>query len=166
LVTAGTGHVVNIASLAGLKATPFRGIYGASKHAVVAISETLRAELEAMGLPIGVTVACPGFVRTPLTEGLVAWAQADDDVSTEHLPADLSMEQMEPLWAWLKRGIATMMEPEVAAERILAAVEADRLYALTHGDFEDGVRHQAKGILAALGDRGWSGNHVGTAGDE
>ncbi len=58
LVTAGAGHVVNIASLAGLTATPFAGAYCASKHAVVAISETLRAELEAMGLPIGVTVAC------------------------------------------------------------------------------------------------------------
>jgi hypothetical protein len=36
------------------------------------------------------------------------------------------------------------------AERILAAVEADRLYALTHGDFENHVRHRAEGILAAL----------------
>jgi len=72
------------------------------------------------------------------------------DVLTEHL----STEQREQLWARLKRGIATMMEPEVAAERILAAVEANRLYALTHGDFEDGVRHRAEGILAALGDRG------------
>jgi hypothetical protein len=46
---------------------------------------------------------------------------------------------MEQLWAQLKRGIATMMEPQAAAQRILAAVEADRLYALTHGDFEDGA---------------------------
>jgi NAD(P)-dependent dehydrogenase (short-subunit alcohol dehydrogenase family) len=159
LVTAGAGHVINIASLAGLTVTPFGGPYGASKHAVVAISETLRRELEMMGLPIGVTVACPGFVRTPLAEGLVTLTQADDNVLTEHLPMDLSTEQIEQL----KRGIATMMEPEVAAEHILAAVEADRLYALTHGDFEDGVRHRAEGILAALGDRGWSENQVGTA---
>ncbi len=164
LVTAGAGHVVNIASLAGLVATPFGGSYGASKHAVVAISETLRRELEVMGLPIGVTVACPGFVRTPLAEGLVALAQADDDVLTEHLPADMSMEQMKKLWAELKRGIATMIEPQVAVERILAAVETDRVYALTHGDFEDGVRHRAEGILAALDDQGGSGNHVGDDG--
>ena len=61
-------------------------------------------------MPIGVTVACPGFVRTPLAEGLVALAQADDDVLTDQLlPADMSREQMELLWAQLKRGIATMM---------------------------------------------------------
>jgi NAD(P)-dependent dehydrogenase (short-subunit alcohol dehydrogenase family) len=156
LVRSGAGHVVNIASVAGLMAMPFGGVYCASKHAVVAVSETLHAELEAMGLPIGVTVACPGFVRTPMTEVLFTLAQADDDAWTEHLPADLSMEQleqMEQLRAVFKRGIATMMEPEVAAERILAAVDADRLYALTHGDFEDNVRHRAEGILAALGDR-------------
>jgi NADP-dependent 3-hydroxy acid dehydrogenase YdfG len=41
LVTAGAGHVLNIASLAGLTAIPFGGAYCASKHAVVAISETL-----------------------------------------------------------------------------------------------------------------------------
>jgi NAD(P)-dependent dehydrogenase (short-subunit alcohol dehydrogenase family) len=69
LVTAGAGHVVNIASLAGLTAIPFAGVYCTSKHAVVVISETLRAELQAMGLPVGVTVACPALVRTPMPEG-------------------------------------------------------------------------------------------------
>lgn len=157
LVRSGTGHVVNIASLAGLAAMPFGGAYGASKHAVVAISETLRAELEAMGLQIGVTVACPALVRTPMTEGLFTLTQADDDALAEHLPAHLSMKQLR---AQLKRMIAAPLEPEVAAERILAAVETDRLYALTHGDFEDHVRHRAEGILAALDDRSWSENHV------
>jgi NAD(P)-dependent dehydrogenase (short-subunit alcohol dehydrogenase family) len=151
LVAAGAGHVVNIASLAGLTTTPFSAAYCASKHAVVAISETLRAELQAMGLPIGVTVACPGFVRTPLAQGLVTLAQADDDALADHLPADLSMQQRNQLRAMLQRGIATIIEPEVATQRILAAVEADRLYALTHSDFEDDIRHRAEGILAALG---------------
>lgn len=45
LVTAGAGHVVNIASVAALTAKPFGGPYCASKHAVVAIFETLRREL-------------------------------------------------------------------------------------------------------------------------
>jgi NAD(P)-dependent dehydrogenase (short-subunit alcohol dehydrogenase family) len=148
LVTASAGHVVNIASVAGLMATPFGGVYCASKHAVVAISETLRAELEEMGLPIGVTVACPNLVRTPMTEFLFTLAQADDDALAEHLPTHLSMEQLR---AKLKRMTATPIEPEVAAERILAAVETDRLYALTHGDFEGNARRRAEGILAALG---------------
>jgi NAD(P)-dependent dehydrogenase (short-subunit alcohol dehydrogenase family) len=168
LVSTGTGHVVNVASVAGLKAMPFGGIYCASKHAVVAISETLCRELEILGLPIGVTVACPGFVRTSLIEGMVALVEADDDGWTEYLPADLLMErmqQLEQLRMTLKGGAATIMEPEVAAERILAAVEADQLYALTHGDSDGGVRHRIEGILAALGDRGSHKNQVGTGGE-
>jgi NAD(P)-dependent dehydrogenase (short-subunit alcohol dehydrogenase family) len=109
LVTAGAGHVVNIASLAGLTAMPFMGAYCASKHAVVAISETLHGELETTGLPIGVTVACPGFVRTPLTEGLVTLAQADDDALAEYL----LREQM----VGLKRWITTMIEHDRAGGR-------------------------------------------------
>jgi hypothetical protein len=50
--------------------------------------------------------------------------------------------------------IADPLEPDVAAERILTAVETNRLYALTHGDFDDNVRHRAEGILAALDDQG------------
>ena len=68
LVAAGRGHVLNIASLAGLTGTPLSASYGTSKHAVVALSETLRAEFELLGTPIGVTVACPAFVRTPMVE--------------------------------------------------------------------------------------------------
>jgi short-subunit dehydrogenase len=151
LVTAGAGHVVNISSLAGLIAIPFGSAYCASKHAVVAVSETLRAKLDMMGLPIGVTVACPGYVRTPLTEAMFTLLQAGDHAQlTERLPAGLTVEQVEQVGARLEGGMATMMEPDVAAERILAAVEADRLYALTHGDIEDSVRRRAEGILSAL----------------
>jgi NAD(P)-dependent dehydrogenase (short-subunit alcohol dehydrogenase family) len=153
LVSAGAGHVVNIASLAGLTAMPFGGAYCASKHGVVAISETLRSEMVMMGLPIGVTVVCPGFVRTPLAEGLLAFADMEDEALATHLPAELSMDQMRQLRAGLERAIPTVMEPEDAAERILAAVESDRLYALTHSDMDGAVRQRAEGILAALGDR-------------
>ncbi|MGH3855043.1 MAG: SDR family NAD(P)-dependent oxidoreductase [Pseudonocardiaceae bacterium] len=151
LVTAGAGHVVNIASLAGLMAGPFNSAYCASKHAVVAISETLRAELDMMGLPIGVTVVCPGYVRTPLAEGMTTLLQTGADAQlAQNLPAGLSADQVEQMRTRLAAGLATMMEPDVAAERILAAVEADQLYALTHGDIEDGARHRAEGIIAAL----------------
>src|SRR3546814_7983455 len=55
-------HIVNTGSIAGLVALPERGVYAATKYAVVAISETLRIELAPHD--IGVTVICPGSVRT------------------------------------------------------------------------------------------------------
>jgi hypothetical protein len=62
--------------------------------------------------------------------------------------------------------IADPLEPDVAAERILTAVETNRLYALTHGGFDDNVRHRAEGILAALDDQSRYDHHVQTASDE
>jgi NADP-dependent 3-hydroxy acid dehydrogenase YdfG len=56
------GHIVNVASLAGRFATPGAAVYGASKHAVVAFSESVFYEVEDQG--VLVTAVNPGFVRT------------------------------------------------------------------------------------------------------
>ncbi len=61
-----TGHIVNVASFAGLAGLPFISAYGVAKAAVVALSEALRAEMHPYG--VGVTVACPAFVKTGLLD--------------------------------------------------------------------------------------------------
>src|SRR5580700_2117700 len=77
LIEQGEGHVVNTASIAGLATAPFLGPYNATKQAVVAISETLFKDLQALEAPIGVSVLCPGFVQTRIAESdrnRPAWA--------------------------------------------------------------------------------------------
>ena len=56
-----SGHIVNIASMAGLVGIPHNSIYSSSKHAVVGFSRSLRLEMKDHG--IGVSVVCPGFVQ-------------------------------------------------------------------------------------------------------
>lgn len=63
---AGEGHIVNIASAAGLHGLPGMGPYAASKAAVLSISQTLQAELSATGLQVHVVL--PGFVQTRILE--------------------------------------------------------------------------------------------------
>ena len=65
LLRNGVGHIVNTASISGLYHLPRMGPYNASKAAVVALSETLRFELEASG--VGVSVLCPSWVRTNIS---------------------------------------------------------------------------------------------------
>lgn len=62
--TQNNGHIVNIASFAALAGAPEMSNYGASKAAVLAASESLYTELASTG--IGVTAACPAFIRTDL----------------------------------------------------------------------------------------------------
>jgi NAD(P)-dependent dehydrogenase (short-subunit alcohol dehydrogenase family) len=61
-----SGHIVNTASLAGLLPAPLLTPYAMTKHAVVGLSLSLRAEAAAYG--VGVTVVCPGVVDTPILD--------------------------------------------------------------------------------------------------
>jgi len=73
LVEQQEGHIINTASVAGLKALPFMSPYTATKHAVVGVSEALAVELALTGSPVRVSVLCPGFIRTRLMESERNW---------------------------------------------------------------------------------------------
>lgn len=56
------GHIVNIASLAGLAPTPFGEVYAASKHGVVGFTKSLRTTLKVKGTAVSCSAVCPGYV--------------------------------------------------------------------------------------------------------
>lgn len=62
-------HIVNTASVAGLISPPAMGVYNASKHAVVALTETLYHDLRRVGGQVGCSLLCPAFVPTGIAEG-------------------------------------------------------------------------------------------------
>ncbi|MDZ7921105.1 SDR family oxidoreductase [Rhodoferax sp.] len=66
--SAWTGHIVNTASMAGLLNAPNMGIYNVSKHAVVALSETLYQDLALVTDQISASVLCPFFVPTGISQ--------------------------------------------------------------------------------------------------
>ena len=105
----GGGHLLNVASAAGLANLPLMAPYNVSKAGVIALSETLAGELKSRG--IGVTVLCPTFFQTNIAEsarGLVGGAR------------DLATKLM---------AIAKLSADDVAAAALDAA-DAGRLYAL------------------------------------
>jgi NADP-dependent 3-hydroxy acid dehydrogenase YdfG len=101
-----SGHIVNTASMAGLTTTAGQASYTATKHAVVAISRTLRVEAEEHG--VQVSVLCPGVIRTPILTG-GKYGRID-------LPG-VSSEDILKSWERLRP-----MAPEKFAERVLRAV--------------------------------------------
>ncbi len=66
LDTGQEGHVVNVASMAAVLPLARLGPYTVAKHGVLALSDVVRAEFEAMGAPIGVSVVMPGMIRTAM----------------------------------------------------------------------------------------------------
>jgi NAD(P)-dependent dehydrogenase (short-subunit alcohol dehydrogenase family) len=120
----GEGHIVNTASMAGLVPMPGAAPYNATKHAVVAVSEGLFLELQATGSPVGVSVLCPGWVRTRLMEH----EPASVDSPMANFMNDLVRTSVEA------EGIA----PEAVADMVVSAVREQQFWILTHEEW----RHQ------------------------
>jgi NAD(P)-dependent dehydrogenase (short-subunit alcohol dehydrogenase family) len=123
------GHIVNTASMAGLHpgASP---IYDASKHAVVALSEDLYRMLRQMQAPIGVSVLCPGWVRTNILDAERNWPASLGTRPDNDVVADIVLPHAQ-------RAIDEGTNPAVVADIVANAVMADRFWVLPHPEFVD-----------------------------
>lgn len=139
LVDQDEGHVVNTASLAGLRGNAALGVYCTTKFAVVGLSESLYEELRAAGSKVGVSVLCPGFVQTRIGE------------SHRNMPAHVKASQPEATVPGLNPAVAMGIPAAEVAEAVFDAVVADRLYVLTHQEMARSVLDQR---LALLFDQG------------
>lgn len=83
MASQGAGHIVNTASLAGLIGAPTMIPYAATKHAVVGLSTSLRAEAKDLG--IKVSVVCPGFIQTGIFDA-ATYVNADQKEMEARLP--------------------------------------------------------------------------------
>jgi NAD(P)-dependent dehydrogenase (short-subunit alcohol dehydrogenase family) len=138
LIEQGEGHVVNTASIAGLASAAFLGPYNATKQAVVAISETLFKDLQAVGAPVGVSVLCPGFVQTRI---------ADSDRNRPAWALDREGGDAPELRAAVKTMVDGGLPPEAVAERVLDAVRTDTFYILTHPELVPALETRFEDIL-------------------
>jgi short-subunit dehydrogenase len=109
MINQGFGHIVNTASMAGLIPSPGAAAYATTKHAVVGLSKSLRAEAASSG--VYVTVLCPGVIRTPILEG-----GRYGRMSTEIPP-----EKMRQLWEKLRP-----MPPDLFARKAIDAIAKNK----------------------------------------
>lgn len=123
MVEAGHGHVVAMASGAGLVATPMLAPYVGAKHAVVGIMESLHHELARVAPGVHASVVCPGNVRTPMAANSLAAA------GIEH-------EQLSPEVEQVARAVRAGNEggddPSLVADAVVAAVLEGRFWVLPH----------------------------------
>ena len=133
------GHVVNTASIAGL--VPGGGIYGITKHAVVAASESLHAQLLQMGAKVRVSVLCPGWINTRILDSARNRPSELADAEVEPTPQEQAMRDQ--VVQFLKAG----MPPERVADMVFEAIRDERFYIITHQDFDEIIRTRMEDIL-------------------
>jgi len=133
------GHVVNTASMAGLIVGPGMGIYSASKFAVLGLTTSLRYDLAPH--QIGVSVLCPGFVRSNIHEAVLSRPK-----SLEHSGYQVTADDIKRLDSVLAVG----MDPVQVAEKVLRAVRHNDLFIFPHAEFKEELQQIFGEIIAAL----------------
>ena len=132
-------HIVNTASEAAFAARAYVGVYHASKHAVLAISETVAQELEEEGTPIRVSVLCPGGVDTRVLD------------AARNRPGDLSPEREEAgaaaaLRARYGRQLPAAMAPEDVASAVIDGIRNERFYIFSHPEVAELAAERAEAV--------------------
>ena len=136
------GHIVNTASMAGLLNAPNMGIYGASKHAVVSMSETLYQDLSLVTQQIGASVLCPFFVPTGITQ------------SQRNRPADMGAgkptrsQLLGQAMSDKAVGSGKVTAAEVA-QKVFDAIVANQFYIYSHPKAIASVQTRMEDIMLA-----------------
>ena len=136
------GHIVNTASMAGVVSSP-GGIYPVTKHAVVALSETLYHELTLTGAKLKVSVLCPGFVNTRILE-----AARNRPAELQNEPAQRKASpQEEAVLQLIRQAVQAGMPPAHVADIVFQAIRDEKFYILSHPEWKEAIRTRMEDLL-------------------
>jgi NAD(P)-dependent dehydrogenase (short-subunit alcohol dehydrogenase family) len=136
------GHIVNVSSIGGIAALGSVGLYATSKFAVVGLTEALRTDM--VGRPIGVSVYCPGPVKSNIAD------------SGRSRPAELAesgyaapdKEQGAPPPEFMLHA----MDAVTAAGYVLEGIRHNRLYIISHPEFREVLTARSALLLGSIPD--------------
>ncbi len=127
-------HIVNVSSIEGLLpgSGPGGAIYGAAKHGIVSLSETLKKELEIIGSKLKISVVCPGAVITRIWYGDIHRPMKLQNAPTE----EIEDSRNEDLYANVDADLddSPPISAEESAKIIMQGIKDEKFYILTHKD--------------------------------
>jgi NAD(P)-dependent dehydrogenase (short-subunit alcohol dehydrogenase family) len=126
------GHIVNTASMAGLLTPPNMGIYNVTKHAVVALTETLYQDLKLVSDQISASVLCPYFVPTRPSE-----LKADKPTKSQLIGQAMSNKAVG----------SGKVSAEDVAKMVFDAITKDHFYIYSHPKALGNVQHRMEAIV-------------------
>ena len=137
------GHIVNTASMAGLLNAPNMGVYNASKHAVVSLSETLYQDLSLVTEQVRAHVLCPYFVPTGIHRSERNRPGALADPGARPTRSQIVAQAMSD--RAVTRGKVSAAQ---VAQFVFDALEADRFYIYSHPGSLAGVQVRMEDVMS------------------
>jgi len=135
-------HVVNTASVAGLLSVPNMGIYCVSKHAVVTLTECLYHDLAQRGSKVGVSLLCPAYVPTAISE-----SERNRPALLRNAPRKKSQEELDREERMRHAVKSGRISAEDVAGQVFDAVRENRFYILTHPKINGAIQTRMEDIL-------------------
>jgi NADP-dependent 3-hydroxy acid dehydrogenase YdfG len=132
-------HIVNVASMGGIAALGAVGLYTTTKYAVVGLSESLRTDM--IGRKIGVSVYCPGTVKSNIGE--------DDPLRHEKFK-DSGYARREPSKAGETSFMDFAMDAVQAGRHVLRGIKENQLFIISHPEYRDVLRARHAKIEASI----------------
>lgn len=120
-------HIINTSSMAGIIVGPALAPYTTTKHAVVGLTRTLYEDLADNDM-VGVSVLCPGLVKTNIIERDHLGLDLDESSIDQHESAKNNAQ-------WLADGVKEGMTPEDLATIVFKKIENNKFWILTHPEF-------------------------------
>lgn len=133
------GHMVNIASVAGHIVQPYLAPYQAAKFAVTALTETLFLDLQTLDCQVNASLVSPGFTQTNILETM--------SKTDEAIVSDLSRLTSEIASNSMLEGVRSGQTARQVADTIIAGIEDDLFYIMTHPYALDFMKQRFEGIL-------------------
>ena len=136
------GHIVNTASVAGLINPPGSAMYNVTKHAVVALTETLFHDLAGRNSKVGCSVLCPAYVPTGIADSERSRPAALANPGATKSAEQQAREDM------LKKAVRSgRLSADDIGAAVLAAVKEERFYILTHPRIKGAIQARMEDIL-------------------
>ena len=136
------GHIVNTASMAGLLNAPNMGVYNASKHAVVSLSETLYQDLALVTDQVSASVLCPYFVPTGISQSQRNRPQALAATAQPPTPSQLISQAMSD-----KAVSSGKVTAQQVAQQVFAALGTGQFYIYSHPHMLGAVQTRLEDVL-------------------
>jgi NAD(P)-dependent dehydrogenase (short-subunit alcohol dehydrogenase family) len=134
-------HIVNTASAAGLVVGGASAPYSVTKHAVVALSESLYLTLQRRNALVKVSVLCPGLVRTNIIN-----AERNRPAGLKNEPVEMTPEMRAGL-DFFKAALEASMPPLQVADRVFEAIRKEQFYVLTHPEWIEVIQMRVDDLL-------------------
>jgi NAD(P)-dependent dehydrogenase (short-subunit alcohol dehydrogenase family) len=145
------GHIVNVASVAGLLTAPMLGIYNVSKHAVVALSETLHHDLALVSPQVKTSVLCPGFTPSGIAN---SHRNRPKDLQSKTPPTESMMKAQAMVSKAVETGKLTAKD---VANATFDAIANERFWVFTHAGYKPLLDARLDDIRALANPRNMAG---------